>query len=71
MADIGKHVPDARITHGPLDLGSSESVRSTSDTFKSLSDRLDVLILGDRTVACPADQTKEGYENQLGTDYVG
>lgn len=54
-----------------LDLGSFASVRQAAETFKSSSDRLDVLINNAGVMAMPPGTTTEGYEIQFGTNHMG
>lgn len=64
-------VPDAKITHLPLDLTSLESVRTAAQSFKDQSQRLDVLMLNAGIMAVPAGTTKDGFEIQMGTNHFG
>jgi NAD(P)-dependent dehydrogenase (short-subunit alcohol dehydrogenase family) len=64
-------VPDARIEFLPIDLASLKSVKQAADSFNSSSSRLDVLMNNAGIMACPAGLTKEGYEIQFGTNYLG
>lgn len=64
-------VPDARIEFLPIDLTSLKSVKQAADSFNSSSSRLDVLMNNAGIMACPAGLTKEGYEIQFGTNYLG
>ena len=63
--------PDATITYLPLDLTSLESVRTAAETFKSKSQRLDILMLNAGIMAVPLSQTKDGFEIQMGTNHFG
>lgn len=71
IAEIKNDIPDAQITYLLLDLTSLESVKKASETLTSSCSRLDVLVNNAGTMACPAGQTKEGYEVQFGTNHVG
>ena len=64
-------MPDARITHLPLDLASFSSVAEAAKIFNSQSDRLDILLNNAGIMAVPVGTTKEGYEIQLGTNHLG
>ncbi|ORY25357.1 hypothetical protein BCR39DRAFT_544466 [Naematelia encephala] len=54
-----------------LDLSSLESVKKAAITFSAESDRLDILMLNAGIMATPPGLTKDGYELQFGTNYVG
>lgn len=71
IAEIKKAVPTANITFLELDLASLASVKKAAETFKSSSDRLDVLLNNAGVMALPAQVTKEGYEIQFGTNHLG
>lgn len=71
IADVKKAVPEAAVTHLPLDLSSLASVAQAAETFNSQSDRLDVLLNNAGVMGLPAGMTREGFEIQLGTNHVG
>ena len=54
-----------------LDLSSLESVQKAARTFSAESDRLDILMLNAGIMATPPGLTKDGYELQFGTNYLG
>ncbi|KAF2262001.1 NAD(P)-binding protein [Lojkania enalia] len=54
-----------------LDLASVESIKTAVNTFSKESDRLDILMLNAGIMASPPGLTKDGYELQFGTNYVG
>jgi len=54
-----------------LDLTSFDSIHQAAETFKSSSDRLDVLMNNAGIMATPYSTTKEGYEIQFGTNHMG
>lgn len=63
--------PPANITFLPCDLTSFESVKQAARTVLAESERLDILMLNAGVMAIPAGVTKEGYEAQSGTNYLG
>ena len=63
--------PDARIDFLELDLASLQSVKSAAARFDSSSQRLDLLFLNGGIAATPHAVTKDGYETQFGTNYLG
>ncbi|KAF2454557.1 hypothetical protein BDY21DRAFT_290817 [Lineolata rhizophorae] len=71
IADIKSHIPEAPITFLQLDLTSFESIKNAATTFKSESDRLDILMNNAGVMATPYSKTSEGYELQFGTNHVG
>ena len=54
-----------------MDLASLESVRAAARTVLAESGRLDILMLNAGVMAAPPGLTKDGYELQWGTNYLG
>ncbi|KAL4929008.1 short-chain dehydrogenase/reductase [Aspergillus undulatus] len=54
-----------------LDLASLDSVKKAAATVLSESERLDILMLNAGIMATPPGLTKDGYELQFGTNYLG
>ncbi|PQE22142.1 short-chain dehydrogenase reductase protein [Rutstroemia sp. NJR-2017a BBW] len=54
-----------------LDLSSLASVKSAAEKLKSETSRLDILMLNAGIMAAPPGLTKDGYELQFGTNYLG
>ncbi|KAH6984286.1 hypothetical protein BKA56DRAFT_614035 [Ilyonectria sp. MPI-CAGE-AT-0026] len=72
IEEMCKAVPDAApITFIPLDLASFDSIKQAAASFKAQSSQLHVLINNAGIMGTPAGTTKEGYEVQFGTNYVG
>ena len=63
--------PDARIDFLELDLASLQSVKSAAALLDSESQRLDLLFLNGGIAVTPHAVTKDGYEAQFGTNYLG
>lgn len=71
VTNIKKTFPSANIVYLPLDLASFDSIFIAAKAFASQSDRLDILMNNAGVMAVPPGTTKEGYEIQVGTNYVG
>ena len=54
-----------------LDLTSFNQIQQFSRTFKSKYRQLDMLILNAGVVMCPYEETLDGFEMQLGVNYLG
>lgn len=54
-----------------LDLASLASVRAAARTVLAESDRLNILMLNAGVMAAPPALTRDGYELQFGTNYLG
>lgn len=55
----------------PLDLTDSASIDAFADDVLSLGRPVDVLINNAGIMACPLSRTKEGFESQLGVNFIG
>ncbi|WP_262712001.1 oxidoreductase [Dyadobacter flavalbus] len=64
-------VPDVRITLVTLDLADLDSVRRCAEMVVQTHERLDVLINNAGVMATPYSKTKQGFEMQIGTNYLG
>lgn len=53
-----------------LDLNSLDSVNACAKEFKSKSNTLNILIENAGVMACPEERTADGFEKQLGTNYL-
>jgi len=63
--------PDVPITFLPCDISSLASVKSTAEALKSCTIRLDILMLNAGVMALPPGLSKDGYEIQFATNYLG
>lgn len=63
--------PDARVSPATLDLADLTSVREFSRTFTREHQQLDVLVNNAGIMTPPLGRTKEGFELQFGTNFVG
>ncbi|KAL4971079.1 short-chain dehydrogenase/reductase [Aspergillus stella-maris] len=61
----------ANIKFLELDLASLDSIKTAAKRVLSESDRLDILLLNAGIMAVPPGLTKDGYELQFGTNYLG
>ncbi len=68
IATVNGHKP-VSVMH--LDLADLESVRKFADDFLTRYDRLDVLINNAGVMIPPYKRTKDGFELQFGTNYLG
>ncbi|MCP1469346.1 NAD(P)-dependent dehydrogenase (short-subunit alcohol dehydrogenase family) [Sphingobium sp. OAS761] len=72
VARIGAAVPGANIRFEQLDLASLASVAAFADRFAERYERLDILINNAGVMVPPQRQeTADGFELQLGTNYLG
>lgn len=70
-AGIADAVPDARVEVERLDLGSLASVRAFASSFVAAEPTLDLLINNAGVMRTPDGRTVDGFETQLGTNYLG
>ncbi|OIW33062.1 retinol dehydrogenase 12 [Coniochaeta ligniaria NRRL 30616] len=56
---------------GKLELSSFESIKKAADTVTKSTTRLDILLNNAGIMAKPPSLTKDGYEIQFGTNYMG
>jgi NAD(P)-dependent dehydrogenase (short-subunit alcohol dehydrogenase family) len=73
LEDIEKQLshPKPHIRVLELDLSSTDSVKRAAVRLNAESDRLDILLLNAGIMAAPPGLTKDGYELQFGTNYLG
>jgi NAD(P)-dependent dehydrogenase (short-subunit alcohol dehydrogenase family) len=64
-------IPDAKLVVMELDLSDLDSVRTFAATFQSSYEKLDMLMNNAGVMIPPYTKTKQGYELQFGTNYLG
>ncbi|XP_054152565.1 retinol dehydrogenase 13-like [Oppia nitens] len=69
--DIKTANPGADIVALKLDLASLKSVRQFASELKERESVIDILINNAGIMACPEWKTKDGFEMQFGTNYLG
>jgi len=70
-ADTFKAEAKGKLEVMELDLTSLASIRKFADEFNSKNIPLHVLILNAGVMMCPYTKTKDGFENQIGTNHLG
>lgn len=65
-----KDFPEADISFIQLDLNSLKSVRNFADEFKRTHQKLDILINNAGIMVPPFAKTAEGFESQMGVNYL-
>ena len=69
---ICERFPNALIAYEPLDLASLSSVADFARRFAASNEQLDLLVNNAGVMALPKrQQTEDGFEMQLGTNYLG
>ncbi|GLR99252.1 MULTISPECIES: SDR family oxidoreductase [Bradyrhizobium] len=69
---ICERFPDALIAYEHLDLASLASIADFAGRFAAENERLDLLVNNAGVMALPKrQQTEDGFEMQLGTNYLG
>lgn len=68
---ILKFLPSADITVMELDLSDLKSIRIFTEKFKQSYNRLDALLNNAGIMMVPYSLTKDGFENQVGTNHLG
>jgi NAD(P)-dependent dehydrogenase (short-subunit alcohol dehydrogenase family) len=63
--------PSGHVEVMQLDLGDLDSVRAFATTFKERYQRLDLLINNAGVMVPPYSKTKQGFEQQFGTNHLG
>jgi NAD(P)-dependent dehydrogenase (short-subunit alcohol dehydrogenase family) len=63
--------PNADIVVNELDLADLKSVHSFADQFREKHTQLDVLLNNAGIMMVPYGLTKDGFENQIGTNHLG
>jgi NAD(P)-dependent dehydrogenase (short-subunit alcohol dehydrogenase family) len=70
-SEIEAAAPGAHLELAALDLGELASVRSFAEGFRAQHEGLDLLINNAGVMAPPRRETSDGFELQLGTNYLG
>ncbi|TSI09678.1 oxidoreductase [Lysinibacillus sp. BW-2-10] len=68
---IKVHYPNANLHAMSLDLNDLTSVKRFVESFKSKFNSLSILINNAGIMAPPFQQTKDGFESQVGVNYLG
>ncbi|KXH45634.1 hypothetical protein CSIM01_09703 [Colletotrichum simmondsii] len=73
IKEVEQAVPAAKnkIKYLELDLGSFASIKKSTDAFLTSAERLDILMNNAGLMATPPGLTKDGYEVQFGSNYMG
>jgi NAD(P)-dependent dehydrogenase (short-subunit alcohol dehydrogenase family) len=70
-AAVSERVAEARVEHVVVDLASLASVRAAAASVLARQDRIDVLVNNAGVMYTPYGRTEDGFEVQLGTNYLG
>lgn len=70
-ANIREIYPEAKVECLEIDLSKLKSVRLFAELFKSKYNQLDLLINNAGIMMTPYKRTEDGFENQLGSNYLG
>ncbi len=68
---ITDEFPNAMINVMKLDLADLQSVHDFANSFKEEHKRLDVLLNNAGIMWCPYNETKDGFESQIGVNHFG
>lgn len=69
--DIAATVPGASVELVALDLGSLESVHAAGQAITDSHGKIDILMNNAGLMACPEQQTIDGFEMQFGVNHLG
>ena len=69
MKRIREKVPEAQLQFLELDLMNLDTVRTFAQAYKKQYDRLDLLINNAGIMIPPFQETKQGFESQMGVNY--
>lgn len=64
-------IPNAKLVIMELDLSDLDAVRIFAETFRRSYDRLDILMNNAGVMIPPYTETKQGFELQFGTNFLG
>ncbi|EME81921.1 uncharacterized protein MYCFIDRAFT_85133 [Pseudocercospora fijiensis CIRAD86] len=68
---VSKDNPSVQLTFIKCEISSFDSVREVAKAFKSQFDKLDILMLNAGIMARPPGLSKDGYEIQFATNFLG
>lgn len=68
---ISAEFPDVKIDVMKLDLADLDSVHDFASSFKTKHKKLDVLLNNAGIMWCPYNETKDGFESQMGINHLG
>lgn len=71
LEEIIRQVPEARLELIHLDLSKLSSVRTFAEEYKQKHEQLDLLINNAGIMIPPYELTEDGFESQLGVNYLG
>lgn len=71
IQEVAKTSPGVKVTFIRCDISSLVSVKEAAATFRSQSERLDVLMLNAGIMAVDAAVSVDGYETQFATNHLG
>lgn len=71
IVDIKTSVPDAKLEYMHLDLSRLQSVRDFCSHFNQKYSKLDILVNNAGVMTPPYTKTEEGFELQIGVNYLG
>ncbi|MGH8461287.1 MAG: oxidoreductase [Stenotrophobium sp.] len=71
LAEIRRRVPAAKAELMPLDLSDLASVHQFAQDYSRRFPRLDILCNNAGVMALPYQQTRDGFEMQIGTNHLG
>lgn len=69
IAKIKEFIPNAELQFISIDLMDLDSVRAFADAFKKSYNRLDIFVNNAGIMFPPYQQTKQGFESQMGVNY--
>lgn len=71
MADVTAATGNDKIDFLFLELASLAKIKASAEEFLSRFDSLDLLINNAGIMACPLEQTEDGFELQFGSNHIG
>lgn len=71
IMEIREEIPAAKLKFIELNLSSLKSISRFAEEFRSIYDRLDILLNNAGVMMVPYGITEDGFENTLGTNHLG